>query len=89
MIITFILSCFVFFEVTLLGGSPCEILLFSWINSEILNVEWGFLFDTLTAVMLIVVNSISTLVHIYSTGYMSEDPHLSRFKFHQWISMKN
>lgn len=53
--------------------------LFPWIHSGLFNCNWGFLFDTLTSVMLIVVTSISTLVHIYSSEYMSEDPHLSRF----------
>ena len=43
------------------------------------NCNWSFLFDTLTMVMLIVVTSISTLVHLYSSQYMATDPHLSRF----------
>ena len=55
------------------------ILLAPWIHSGILNCNWAFLFDTLTFIMLIIVTSISTLVHIYSSEYMSQDPHLSRF----------
>jgi NADH:ubiquinone oxidoreductase subunit 5 (subunit L)/multisubunit Na+/H+ antiporter MnhA subunit len=39
----------------------------------------GLQFDSLTAIMLIVVTSISTLVHIFSTGYMKGDPHVPRF----------
>ncbi len=55
------------------------IYLATWINSGLFNCNWSFLFDTLTIVMLITVTSISTLVHLYSSQYMAEDPHLSRF----------
>lgn len=77
-IMTFLLSCFVFYEVTLLK-TPCVIEISPWIITETYNLHWGFLFDTLTAVMLIVVTSISSLVHLYSTEYMGHDPHLPRF----------
>ena len=60
-------------------GSPCYIKLGPWIYSEMLDVSWGFLFDSLTVVMLIVVTSISSLVHLYSMSYMEQDPHLPRF----------
>merc|ERR1711904_67059 len=43
------------------------------------TVSFGLMFDSLTAVMLIVVTTVSSLVHIYSTEYMGEDPHLPRF----------
>ena len=76
--ITFLLSCLSFYEVGF-AGSPCYISLFSWIDLEICNISWGFLFDSLTVVMLIVVTCVSTLVHLYSIEYMSHDPHLSRF----------
>ena len=51
----------------------------TWIDSGLFYCNWAFTFDTLTAVMLVVVTGISTLVHYYSSEYMSEDPHLSRF----------
>nr|YP_010394502.1 NADH dehydrogenase subunit 5 [Phytophthora pluvialis]UXG56158.1 NADH dehydrogenase subunit 5 [Phytophthora pluvialis]DAZ88549.1 TPA_asm: NADH dehydrogenase subunit 5 [Phytophthora pluvialis]DAZ88939.1 TPA_asm: NADH dehydrogenase subunit 5 [Phytophthora pluvialis] len=51
----------------------------NWINSGLFNCNWCFLFDSLTMIMLVVVTSISTLVHLYSSQYMSNDPHLSRF----------
>nr|YP_010394462.1 NADH dehydrogenase subunit 5 [Phytophthora pinifolia]YP_010394465.1 NADH dehydrogenase subunit 5 [Phytophthora pinifolia]DAZ88509.1 TPA_asm: NADH dehydrogenase subunit 5 [Phytophthora pinifolia]DAZ88512.1 TPA_asm: NADH dehydrogenase subunit 5 [Phytophthora pinifolia] len=51
----------------------------NWINSGLFNCNWCFLFDSLTMIMLIVVTSISTLVHLYSSKYMAQDPHLSRF----------
>ena len=50
-----------------------------WISSETLNFDWGFMFDSLTAIMCCVVTFISCLVHLYSTEYMSHDPHLPRF----------
>ncbi len=77
-ILTFLISTFVFYEVALLK-TPCLIELSPWIITETYNLKWGFLFDTLTAVMLIVVTSISSLVHLYSTEYMGQDPHLPRF----------
>ncbi|MBT5073645.1 MAG: NADH-quinone oxidoreductase subunit L, partial [Kordiimonadaceae bacterium] len=51
----------------------------SWIVSGDFNVNWAFQIDSLTAVMLVVVNTVSCLVHIYSVGYMSHDPHIPRF----------
>ena len=73
-----ILSFIVFFEVVL-SHSVCSIKIFPWMESNILYLSWGFLFDSLTATMLIVVTFVSSLVHLYSAGYMSEDPHIPRF----------
>ncbi len=56
-----------------------RIALFPWINSGDLQVVWSLRVDTLTAVMLVVVNTISSLVHVYSIGYMDEDPYRPRF----------
>lgn len=55
------------------------ITLFYWINSEILNIYWAFIFDHLTIIMCLVVIIISFLVHLYSTEYMYYDPFLSKF----------
>jgi len=77
-IFSLLLSFFAFFEVGF-SESPCFITLLLWFNSEYLSANWGFQFDTLTVVMLIVVTFISSLVHLYSTEYMSHDPHLPRF----------
>lgn len=71
-------SFIVFYEVVLCH-SVCTIKLFSWMESNTLFISWGFLFDSLTATMLIVVTFVSSLVHLYSSGYMSEDPHMPRF----------
>lgn len=51
----------------------------NWIDIELFSVDWVFYIDNLTSVMLIVVGSISFLVHLYSTDYMANDPHISRF----------
>ena len=72
-IITTILAIVAFFEVGL-NNIPVSIELFRWIDSESLNVLWGFHFDCLTVSMLIPVLIVSSLVHIYSIGYMSHDP---------------
>ena len=75
---TFSFSLLGFYEVALLDC--CVFVnLTSWINSEVLHVDWGFMFDSLTVTMCCVVTFISTLVHLYSIEYMAYDPHLSRF----------
>ncbi len=53
--------------------------LFAWIVSGSLQTHWAIRVDALTAVMLVVVNSVSALVHVYSIGYMHHDPHRPRF----------
>lgn len=73
-----LLSFVAFYEVALCA-TPCHLQLFSWFDSGLLNVHWGFLFDSLTVVMLIVVTFVSAMVHLYSIEYMSHDPHLPRF----------
>ena len=78
MFLTFLLSYFIFYEVNL-KGSICFLRLFSWFNIGLFNLDWGFLFDPLTATMLIVVNTVSFLVHLYSVEYMRYDPFLPRF----------
>lgn len=78
LLITTILSFIAFYEVVICN-SPISIELFSWIKSEHLNITWSFYFDELTVSMLIPVLIVSVLVHLYSVGYMSEDPHQQRF----------
>ena len=79
MIIVAILSWVAFFTVALGGAEPFTVDVLRWIDSGSLNVNWAFRIDTLTVVMLVVVNTVSTLVHVYSIGYMHEDPHRPRF----------
>lgn len=73
-----ILSFIAFYEIGLLG-TTCHIFISPWIESGILKISWGFLFDSITVIMLIVITSISSLVHIYSIKYMENDPHCPRF----------
>jgi len=77
-IITTLLAMITFFEVGL-NNIPVSVSLFRWIDSESLNVLWSFHFDSLTVSMLIPVLIVSSLVHIYSIGYMGHDPHNQRF----------
>ncbi|MEL6267710.1 MAG: NADH-quinone oxidoreductase subunit L, partial [Pseudomonadota bacterium] len=60
-------------------GADERITLFRWIASGDLQIEWGIRADALTRVMLVVVTSVSALVHCYSIGYMEEDPAKPRF----------
>jgi NADH-ubiquinone oxidoreductase chain 5 len=77
-ILTTLLAIVVFLEVGL-NNIPVSINLFRWIDSESLDVLWDFHFDSLTVSMLIPVLIVSSLVHIYSIGYMNQDPHNQRF----------
>jgi len=72
------LSWFVLVDVGFMHHDA-RIALFPWIVSGDLNVVWSLRVDTLTAVMLVVVNTVSSLVHLYSIGYMDEDPYRPRF----------
>src|SRR5215469_15893286 len=60
-------------------GKLVVVKLFDWIASGALDVQWTLRVDTLTAVMLIVVSGVSSMVHVYSVGYMAEDPSIPRF----------
>ena len=76
--ISSLLSLFVFYKVVYEGYAK-NIIIAKWINSGTLNVNWSILIDPLSSVMLVVVTLISSLVHIYSIGYMSHDENKSRF----------
>ena len=73
-----ILSAFVLYEV-IFNDYQDNIVIATWINSGTLDVNWSMKIDSLSAIMLVVVTSVSSLVHIYSIGYMSHDPHKPRF----------
>ncbi|MDC3037436.1 NADH-quinone oxidoreductase subunit L [Candidatus Pelagibacter sp.] len=76
--ISALLSIFVLYQV-IVNQYAENIVIATWINSGSLDVNWSMLIDPLSAVMLVVVTSVSSLVHIYSIGYMSHDPHKPRF----------
>ena len=77
-IIPFFLSLY-FLNLTLSENYNLVVPLFEWLKSGDLVTEWSLRLDLLTSVMLVVVTSVSSLVHIYSIGYMSHDPHQTRF----------
>jgi proton-translocating NADH-quinone oxidoreductase chain L len=76
--LSMLFSWYAFFEVAVCGNFV-YIDLFSWIDCEMLQASWGCQFDTLTALMLITVTTVSCMVHLYSAGYMEQDPHIPRF----------
>ncbi|WP_319531680.1 NADH-quinone oxidoreductase subunit L [uncultured Cohaesibacter sp.] len=79
-VIAAILSWIAFFSVGIGHHGETEIVpILSWIHSGNFEIDWSIRVDTLTVVMLVVVNSVSALVHIYSIGYMHHDPHRARF----------
>lgn len=78
MAITSFLSLLAFYEVGLKNASV-YIKLSNWFESEFLIIDWGFQFDSLTVLMLVVVSLVSSLVHLYSIEYMRGDPHRPRF----------
>lgn len=78
LILSSVLASIAFYEVGICN-SPLTINILSWIESDYMSINWEFLFDSLTVSMLIPVLYISSLVHIYSISYMSEDPHNQRF----------
>ncbi len=60
-------------------GHDSSVEILPWITSGTLKASWALRLDALTAVMLVVVNTVSALVHVYSLGYMSHDEHQPRF----------
>jgi len=61
------------------GHEEAEVKVLRWMDVGTMKADWAFKIDTLTAVMLVVVNSVSALVHLYSWGYMSDDKYKPRF----------
>ena len=76
--ISAILSLLIFYNV-ILNNYENNIIITKWISSGTLDVNWSIKVDALSSVMLVVVTLVSALVHIYSIGYMSHDPHKPRF----------
>ncbi len=79
LMISAVLSWIAFLTFAYGDSGPQNVDVLRWINSGNLNVNWAFRIDTLTVVMLVVVNTVSALVHMYSIGYMHHDPHRPRF----------
>jgi NADH-quinone oxidoreductase subunit L len=79
MIIAAVLSWIVFSQFALGEHEAMVVPVLKFIESGTLSVDWALRVDALTAVMLVVVNTVSSLVHVYSIGYMHHDPHRPRF----------
>ncbi|MBX9461438.1 MAG: NADH-quinone oxidoreductase subunit L [Aquamicrobium sp.] len=79
LIIAAALSWLAFFTVGFGDGEAFTVPVLRFIQSGALDVSWALRIDTLTVVMLVVVNTVSALVHVYSIGYMHHDPHRPRF----------
>src|SRR5215470_17407183 len=78
LLISMLLSWIAFVRVGF-GHHDARVPIFTWMTAADLKVEWSLRIDTLTAVMLVVVNTVSAFVHLYSIGYMHEDPYRPRF----------
>jgi NADH-quinone oxidoreductase subunit L len=79
LVIAALLSWVAFFSVAFGETQSFTVPVMRFIQSGGVDVDWAFRIDTLTVVMLVVVNTVSALVHIYSIGYMHHDPHRPRF----------
>jgi NADH-quinone oxidoreductase subunit L len=78
LILSAVASLFVF-NAVVIGGNPVTIELFTWIESGGLEISWALKVDTLSAVMLSTVTVVSSVIHVYSIGYMHHDPSIPRF----------
>ena len=74
---TFLLACLMFWSKFI--WNYCIYILGKWFSIDTTTVYWSFLFDSVTCIMLIVITSISSLVHLYSTSYMEHDRDIVRF----------
>ncbi len=79
LVVTAVLSWIAFATVGLGEAPDLRIQVLNWFASGTLSVDWALRIDTLTVVMLVVVTTVSALVHVYSIGYMAHDPHRPRF----------
>ncbi|MGR8947469.1 MAG: NADH-quinone oxidoreductase subunit L [Gammaproteobacteria bacterium] len=77
--VSFVLSLYVFWRIALMGDTPLNVDLYTWLRTGGIDFKIGFLIDELTATMMIVVTFVSWMVHIYTIGYMHDDPGYQRF----------
>ena len=77
--ISFFLSLRVFWDIVIDGNGPFNETLYTWLVAGNIHFEIGFLVDSLTALMMVVVTFVSWMVHIYTIGYMHDDPGYQRF----------
>ena len=77
--LSFFLSIYVFYKVIFLGEGTFNQSLYTWLEVGAIKFEIGFMVDSLTAMMMLVVTFVSWMVHIYTVGYMRDDPGYNRF----------
>jgi len=77
--IAFVLSALVLYQLYWAGASPENLSVYTWAVTDGLRMEVGFLVDRLTALMMVVVTFVSLMVHVYTIGYMHDDPGYQRF----------
>ena len=78
MAVSFLLSMCIWIEVAI-NANVVTLDLGTWFQSDTIHVQWFFVFDSLAACILLTVSGVSFCVHLYSLGYMQQDPHLPRF----------
>ncbi|PPR29499.1 MAG: NADH-quinone oxidoreductase subunit L [Alphaproteobacteria bacterium MarineAlpha9_Bin1] len=76
-VFSFIISTFLFHDA--ISGESYEFHIFNWIQSSSINISWSLKLDVLSGIMLFIVSLVSSIIHIYSIGYMSHDPGQARF----------
>ena len=69
------------------GGSYASVPIAHWMQSGTFQAHWALRYDTLSAVMVGMVSFVSMLIHIYTVGYMAEEPDGSRYRFMAYISL--
>jgi NADH-quinone oxidoreductase subunit L len=77
--IAFLLSCYLFQQIVVNGEPAIDHVFYTWANAGVLNFNVGFLIDRLSATMTMIVLFVSFMVHIYTIGYMDQDPGYQRF----------
>jgi NADH-quinone oxidoreductase subunit L len=74
-----VLSCYVLYQILFQGQAPYNGVVYTWLVSDGLTMDVGFLIDRLSALMMVVVTFVSLMVHIYTIGYMHDDDGYQRF----------
>lgn len=77
--VSFFLACYLFNVIVLQGHAPVNGVIYHWITTGVFQFDIALLIDRLSAVMVLIVTFVSFMVHIYSIGYMAEDPGYQRF----------
>ena len=77
--ISFLLSCYLFATITLLGYPTVEGVFYNWVTSGAFHFDVAILLDRLSATMIFIVTFVSLAVHVYTVGYMADDPGYERF----------